>query len=64
MALAKRIAINEQWSVELRGEAFNATNTPILRGPNTDFTNPQFGRLPIQQDNFARNIQIGARIRF
>ena len=64
MAVVKRFYLGERVSFELRGEAFNATNTPILRGPNTSFTDPLFGTLPIQQDNFARNIQIGARIRF
>jgi len=64
MAVAKRFYAGERISFELRGEAFNATNTPILRGPNTSFTDPLFGTLPIQQDNFARNIQLGARIRF
>jgi hypothetical protein len=64
IAIAKKLQLTERWQMELRGEAFNATNTPLLRGPNTDFTNPQFGKLPIQQDNFPRNIQIGARLRF
>ena len=64
MALVKRVQFNERWSMELRGESFNFTNTPILRGPDTGFTSPTFGVLPIQQDNFARNIQLGARIRF
>ena len=64
MAVVKRFYASERVSFEIRGEAFNATNTPILRGPNTSFTDPLFGTLPIQQDNFARNIQIGARIRF
>jgi Carboxypeptidase regulatory-like domain len=64
MAVAKKLQITERWQLEMRGEAFNATNTPLLRGPNTDYTNPQFGKLPIQQDNFPRNIQIGMRLRF
>lgn len=64
MAIAKRFYFGERISMEFRGEAFNATNTPILRGPNTSFTDPLFGTLPIQQDNFARNVQLGARIRF
>lgn len=64
MAIAKRFDLTERFKLEARGEAFNATNTPILRGPNTGFTSPQFGILPIQQDNFPRNIQLGLRLRF
>jgi len=29
MTIAKKIVFNERWSMELRGEAFNAFNTPI-----------------------------------
>ena len=64
MAIAKKIALTERISMELRGEAFNAFNTPIRQGPNTDPNNAQFGRLPVAQFNFPRNIQLGARIRF
>ncbi len=63
--LSKRFPIGERYEFELRGEAFNATNTP-LRGdpPSSDPSNAQFGILPVQQLNFSRNIQIGARVRF
>ncbi|MBI3679910.1 MAG: TonB-dependent receptor [Acidobacteria bacterium] len=64
ITLAKRFRFGERYELELRGESFNFTNTPLLRGPNTSFTDPLFGTLPIQQDNFPRNIQIGARIKF
>src|SRR5262249_24089244 len=64
VAMAKKVNIRERYELELRGEAFNFTNTPILRGPNTSFTDPLFGTLPIQQDNFPRNVQIGLRLKF
>ena len=64
MAIAKKIALTERISMELRGEAFNAFNTPIRQGPNTDPNSAQFGLLPVAQFNFPRNIQLGARIRF
>lgn len=64
MAIAKKVTVTERWSVELRGEAFNAFNTPIRQGPNTDPNSNQFGILPVAQFNFPRNIQLGARIRF
>jgi hypothetical protein len=65
MAVAKKVRINEQWQLELRGEAFNFTNTPLRGDP--PIGNPSaadFAILPVQQLNFPRNIQIGARLRF
>jgi hypothetical protein len=64
MAIAKKLAFTERYSLELRGEAFNAFNTPIRQGPNTDPNSAQFGILPVAQFNFPRNVQIGARFRF
>ncbi len=64
MALAKKLKISERYELEIRGESFNTTNTPILSGPNTSFTDPRFGQLPIQQLNFPRQMQIGLRLKF
>ena len=64
LSLAKKIRFGERVSMELRGEAFNAFNTPIRQGPNTDPNSTQFGILPVTQFNFPRNVQLGARIRF
>ncbi|MBM3727450.1 MAG: hypothetical protein FJW40_18760 [Acidobacteria bacterium] len=64
MAIAKKVQVNERWSLEVRGEAFNAFNTPIRQGPNTDPNSVAFGVLPVAQFNFPRNVQIGARLRF
>jgi len=63
-AIAKKVAISERWSMEFRGEAFNAFNTPIRQGANTDPNSTAFGILPVAQFNFPRKIQLGARLRF
>ncbi len=47
-----------------RGESFNVTNTPILRGPNTDFNSSLFGKLPLTQNNFPRLVQLAAKFVF
>ncbi|MBI5280395.1 MAG: carboxypeptidase regulatory-like domain-containing protein [Candidatus Solibacter usitatus] len=65
LAIAKKFSITERWKLELRGESFNFTNTPLRGDPPS--TNPgaaDFGVLPVQQLNFPRNIQIGARVSF
>jgi hypothetical protein len=63
--IAKRFNLNEKWSVEFRGEAFNALNTPIRAdAPSANPAAAAFGILPVMQMNFPRNVQLGARIRF
>ena len=42
-ALSKAIRINERWRAELRGEAFNFTNTPQFSNPNGSLGNAKFG---------------------
>jgi len=65
LMVSKKFQVNEKWSVEFRGEAFNAFNT-ALRGdpPSTNPAGADFGILPVAQLNFPRNVQLGARIRF
>jgi len=64
MSVARNIRIGERYGVQLRAESFNLTNTPILRAPNTDFRSTSFGRLPIQQNNFPRLVQLALKITF
>ncbi|MCU0228328.1 MAG: hypothetical protein MUF01_11870 [Bryobacterales bacterium] len=61
----KKFNLTERFRLELRGEAFNALNTP-LRG-DAPSANPQaaaFGILPVAQLNFPRNVQLGMRLYF
>jgi hypothetical protein len=63
--VSKRFSLNEKWSVEFRGEAFNAFNTPLRAdAPSANPAAAAFGVMPVAQINFPRNIQLGARIRF
>ncbi len=65
LTIAKKLNLTERIQLEVRGEAFNAFNTP-LRGdpPSTNPSDARFGILPVQQLNFPRNIQLGLRLRF
>ncbi len=64
LTLARTFRIRERYSFQLRGESFNTTNGPMFLGPNTDRQDPRFGKLPIQQKNFPRLIQISAKLLF
>jgi hypothetical protein len=65
LMLSKKIDIGERYQFEVRGEAFNAFNTPIRRdAPSSNPSAADFGILPVAQFNFPRNIQLGMRFRF
>ncbi len=65
IALTKTFAIKERYGLTFRGEAFNATNTPILGNvQSTTFTSPVFGVIPQSQENFPRNVQLALKLTF
>ncbi|MGH9163795.1 MAG: hypothetical protein ACRD2X_27915 [Vicinamibacteraceae bacterium] len=45
-------------------EAFNAFNTPIYGGPNTDVNNSRFGQITPDQINFPRQVRLRFRVLF
>jgi hypothetical protein len=70
ISLFKTFPIRERLVFQLRGEAFNVTNTPWFPGPNTSLTSPFFGRTVLGTGGFGatsndpRAIQISARLQF
>lgn len=64
ISLAKNIRLSERYGLQLRAESFNVTNTPILKGPDTNFFSPNFGRLFPDQKNFPRIVQLAAKFTF
>lgn len=60
VSLFKTFSILETLKAQFRAEALNVSNTPTFYGPNTTFTNPQFG-LITSQANYPRIVQIGVR---
>ena len=63
LSLGKRFAISESKYFELRGEAFNLTNTPIFSSPASQtVTSPLFGQIRASQGE--RNVQIAAKFYF
>lgn len=64
IALEKTIPIHERYRFQIRGEAFNVSNTPIRPGPSTNFTDARFGMLPLMQNNFPRVLQLAGKFYF
>ena len=55
--------------LELRGEAFNFSNTPKFGNPDGNFTSPTFGVISGAGDDFSdpasrRQVQIGLKLSF
>lgn len=63
LSLFKQFAITERIKTELRGEAFNAFNTPAFAGPDTGVSDATFGVIS-SQSNSPRQIQIAAKLLF
>lgn len=69
MGLFRRIDINERVNVQVRGEAFNLSNTPHFGNPNSDISSSNFGLIGSVQNtgregNDQRFFRIGVRIGF
>jgi hypothetical protein len=63
ISISKQFAVTESVRTELRGEAFNAFNTPAFSGPNTSVSDPAFGTITAQA-NSPRQIQVALKILF
>ena len=68
-SLFRRVKIGERFTVELRAESFNFTNTPQYPNPDGGFGNATFGQITnagigSSADGGSRQIQFGLRILF
>jgi hypothetical protein len=62
LSIFRTFPIRESIKIELRGEAYNLTNTPIWDNPNGNVNSGSFGQ--VLSASGQRQIQLGARIRF
>ncbi|MCC6393642.1 MAG: TonB-dependent receptor [Bryobacterales bacterium] len=62
-SIFKEFHFKERAHVELRGEAFNFTNTPLFGNPGTTINTPTFG-VVTSQENAPRQVQLGLKIYF
>jgi hypothetical protein len=65
MSLFKTFRVHDRFNLELRGEAYNLTNTPHYANPVTNISSPQFGRITSMTTGaFGRQLNVAARILF
>ncbi len=69
MGVFRRIQVNDRVNVQLRGEAFNISNTPHFANPGADVSSSNFGVIGSVQNtgregNDQRFFRIGLRVGF
>jgi hypothetical protein len=65
-SLFKIVAITERWKLQIRGEAFGATNTAHFSNPNNTLGSSNFGWVTsaLGNDGGGRVLQLGAKLTF
>jgi hypothetical protein len=61
-SLNKTFRVNERFKVRFRGDTFNALNEPVLRGPEANPTNSNFGKITAQEP--PRSFQFSLQLQF
>ncbi len=65
MSIFRRFAVRERLNLELRGEAFNLTNTPNFSTPDASVNDGTFGQILSTLNGAGqRQLQLAARITF
>ena len=64
LGLQKNLHFSERLSLELHGDAFNALNTPQFTSPDSNLSDPNFGKVMGVRQNSAREIQLSSRLVF
>ena len=63
LGLSKKVNLREHMTLQIRGEAFNALNTPQFAAPNTTVTSTAFGTITAASQ-LPRTVEVSARIQF
>jgi hypothetical protein len=63
LGLSKKFNLTEHTTLQIRGEAFNALNTPQFSPPSTSVTSTAFGTIT-GSSQLPRTIEVSARVQF
>jgi hypothetical protein len=64
-SLFKNFHVHDRYNVELRGEAYNLTNSPHLFAPVNNINAPDFGQTySTLNGDFGRQVNVALRITF
>jgi len=64
-SLFKNFRVRDRFNLQLRGEAYNLTNSPRFAAPVTNISSPDFGRsVTTANGNYGRQFNLGARLVF
>jgi hypothetical protein len=65
LSLFKNFRVRDRFNVQLRGEAYNLTNTAQFAMPVTNINSPDFGQtVSTVNGSFGRQINLGLRVTF
>ena len=65
MSLFKNFRVRDRFNLEVRGEAYNLTNSPRLLNPVTNINSPDFGQVTNTVNGaFGRQVDLAARVQF
>ncbi|PWU09003.1 MAG: TonB-dependent receptor [Terriglobia bacterium] len=60
----RKIRLTEQWSLEFRAEAFNATNTPHFDRPDSNYSDAAFGQVTTARGNQSVQVNENRQLQF
>jgi len=64
-SLFKNFRVRDRFNLQLRGEAYNVTNSPRFAAPVTNLSSPDFGKsVTTVNGNYGRQFNLGARLVF
>jgi hypothetical protein len=65
MSLFKNFRVRDRFNLQLRGEAFNLTNSTRFAAPVTNISSPEFGQsVATVNGAFGRQVNLGLRVMF
>jgi hypothetical protein len=64
LSIMKKLKMGEQFTLEIRAEAINATNSALLRRAELNPTSANFGTISEEQLNRPRDFQMGLKLVF